>query len=84
MIPIPEEAHHLSLPFVVHYYKNGSVSSLSHQPDDPLWSLNMKRAIASIIQLDTEHLEHLNDTAHYEVSHIRTCVIAIIVILQSV
>ncbi|GLV31871.1 crossveinless d [Carabus blaptoides fortunei] len=73
LLPIPEGAHHLSLPFIVHYYENGSASSLSHQPDDPLWSLNMKRAIASIIQLDTEHLNDLNGTNHVEESIYGNC-----------
>ncbi|GLV31872.1 crossveinless d [Carabus blaptoides fortunei] len=70
---IPEEAHKLYLPFVVHYHKNGSALSLSHQPDDALWSLNMKRAIASIIQLDTENTDHLHEKKFYEESIYGNC-----------
>ncbi|GLV33964.1 crossveinless d [Carabus blaptoides fortunei] len=66
VLPIPEEAHQLYLPFVVHYYNNGSASGLSHQPDEPLWSLNMKRAIASIIQINTDNIEQLHEEIYFE------------------
>ncbi|GLV31870.1 crossveinless d [Carabus blaptoides fortunei] len=66
--PIPTEANQLALPFTVHYNeKNGSALSISYQADDPLWSLNIKKAIASIFQLDTEQAEnYVSGTKHYE------------------
>ncbi|KAK7871920.1 hypothetical protein R5R35_009724 [Gryllus longicercus] len=55
-LPIPEEANELLKPFVIHY-DEGKIKNISVEANEPIWSVNMKRALASIFQLEEAALQ---------------------------
>lgn len=65
---IPKDASSLGTPFLIHY-TGTQVSGISISASDPLWAINMKRAIASILQLNGEKL---NTPASF-ISEVRFC-----------
>ncbi|XP_049955545.1 uncharacterized protein LOC126471429 [Schistocerca serialis cubense] len=54
-ILLPNNSHHLENQFIVHY-QQGYVQSISILKDEPLWSINIKRSLASILQMDISKL----------------------------
>lgn len=53
--PLPEQASQLSQPFIIHYYE-GQVVSMSIQAGEEQWAINMKRGLASLLQVDLSHM----------------------------
>jgi hypothetical protein len=54
--PLPEQANQLLQPFIIHYYE-GQVVGLSVKAGEEEWSINMKRGLVSLLQLDLSHLQ---------------------------
>ncbi|XP_033607997.1 uncharacterized protein LOC111866074 isoform X3 [Cryptotermes secundus] len=54
-VPIPEEASQLLQPFIIHYHE-GQVVSLTINTGEEQWAINMKRGLASLLQLDLSHM----------------------------
>jgi len=54
--PLPEQAHQLLQPFII-YYDAGQVVGLSVNAGEEEWAINMKRGLASLLQLDLSHLQ---------------------------
>lgn len=52
--PIPNEAKVLGEPYILLYN-----SSIKTKPDEPNWSLNMKRAIAGILYVDINKINEM-------------------------
>lgn len=48
-VTVPEASDILAQPFIAHQKKH--LESLSFMPKDPIWSTNIKKAIASIYQI---------------------------------
>jgi hypothetical protein len=53
--PLPEQASQLLQPFIIHYYE-GQVVNLTIKAGEEPWAVNMKRALASLLQLDLSHI----------------------------
>jgi hypothetical protein len=53
---LPEQASQLSQPFIIHY-DAGQVVGLSVKAGEEDWAINMKRGLASLLQLDLSHLQ---------------------------
>lgn len=53
--PLPEEASQLLQPFIIHYHE-GQVVSLTIKAGEEQWAINMKRGLASLLQLDLSHM----------------------------
>jgi hypothetical protein len=53
--PLPDEASQLLQPFVIHYYE-GQVVNLTVKAGEVPWAVNMKRGLASLLQLDLSHI----------------------------
>ena len=49
--PLPEQASQLLQPFIIHYYE-GQVVGLSVKAGEEEWSINMKRGLVRLLQLD--------------------------------
>jgi len=65
--PLPEEASQLSQPFLIHYVE-GKVVGLSVKAGEQEWSINMKRGLVSLLQLDLLHLQSsafISTEVHY-------------------
>lgn len=54
---LPADSQHLEKSFVVHY-RQGLAQSISILADEPLWAVNIKRSLASILQVDVSKLNH--------------------------
>jgi len=65
--PLPEQASHLLQPFLI-YYSEGKVVGLSVKAGEEEWSINMKRGLVSLLQLDLLHLQSsafISTEVHY-------------------
>jgi hypothetical protein len=65
--PLPEQAGQLSQPFLIHYIE-GKVVGLSVKAGEEEWSINMKRGLVSLLQLDLLHLQSsafISTEVHY-------------------
>lgn len=65
-IEIPLEANELQEPFMIHY-TSGYATSITVRDGESNWSVNIKRALASILQIDIAQL-HLPVSVTQEVS----------------
>lgn len=54
-MPVPEEASQLLQPFIIHYHE-GQAVSLTINAGEEQWASNMKRGLASLLQLDLSHM----------------------------
>jgi hypothetical protein len=54
--PLPNQASQLLEPFVIHY-DAGQVVGLSVKAGEEEWAINMKRGLASLLQMDLSHLQ---------------------------
>jgi GC-rich sequence DNA-binding factor len=50
--PLPEESKDFFKPFYVGYYESGLAHEIMFMKDEPEWTINVKKAIASLVQLD--------------------------------
>jgi hypothetical protein len=55
-MPLPEQASQLLQPFIIHY-DAGQVIGLYVKAEEEVWAINMKRGLASLLQLDLSHLQ---------------------------
>lgn len=65
--PLPEQASQLLQPFLIHYFE-GEVVGLSVKAGEKEWSINMKRGLVSLLQLDLLHLQSsafISTEVHY-------------------
>jgi hypothetical protein len=53
--PLPEQARQLLQPFIIHYYE-GQVVNLTIRAGEEPWAINLKRGLASLLQLDLSHM----------------------------
>ncbi|XP_063702869.1 uncharacterized protein LOC134832688 [Culicoides brevitarsis] len=51
-VPLPKESEAYLTPFYVGYSESGLVHDIMFQKDEPEWTYNLKKAIASMVQLD--------------------------------
>lgn len=54
--PLPEQASQLLQQFIIHY-DAGQIIGLSVKAGEDEWAINMKRGLASLLQLDLSHLQ---------------------------
>ncbi|XP_077299167.1 uncharacterized protein LOC143920253 [Arctopsyche grandis] len=56
-LPIKSDAESITKPFVIHYDRNGKIVEVLTDINDNLWSVNIKRAISSLLQIDLNKLD---------------------------
>ncbi|GLV31869.1 crossveinless d [Carabus blaptoides fortunei] len=74
-VAVPEASDILSQPFVAHY-ENENLGSLSFMAKDPIWSTNMKKAIASVYQVKLNDVPQKSNYQQIENNVYGECVVS--------
>lgn len=58
ILPLPEDAEALKLPFIYQGYSNENRHGINTKPEDEKWSRNIKQALVTLLYLDKEIFEN--------------------------